>query len=110
MGSNDEAGVAFAQPRNYAERATMANRCGTKLKMNMPVLVDEMDDRVGHAYSGMPVRLYLIDKAGKVAYKSGRGPFGFKPDEMEQALVMLLLDQHKAASSSTAKPDGGSGK
>jgi thiol-disulfide isomerase/thioredoxin len=110
MGSNDEAGVTFAQPRDYAERATMANRCGTKLKMNMPVLVDEMDDRVGHAYSGMPARLYVIDKAGKVAYKSGRGPFGFKPDEMEQALVMLLLDQHKAASSSTSKPDGGTGK
>ena len=66
--------------------------------MNMPLLVDEMDDRTGHAYSGMPARLYVIDRDGKVAYKSGRGPFGFKPDEMEQALVMLLLDeQGKAA-------------
>jgi hypothetical protein len=40
----------------------------------------------------MPARLYVIDRAGKVAYKSGRGPFGFRPDEMEQALVMTLLD------------------
>ena len=89
----------------------MANTCGTKLKMSMPVLVDEMDDRVGHAYSGMPARLYVIDKSGKVAYKSGRGPFGFKPDEMEQSLVMLLLDQQKApAVSSSPKTNGGTGK
>ena len=59
----------------------------------MPMVVDEMDDRVGHAYSGMPDRLYLIDRAGSIAYKSGRGPFGFKPGELEQALVMLLLDR-----------------
>jgi thiol-disulfide isomerase/thioredoxin len=108
MGSNDEAGVTFAQPRDYAERAALANRCGTKLKMNMPLLVDEMDDRVGHAYSGMPARLYVIDKAGKVAYKSGRGPFGFKPDEMEQSLVMTLLDQQKAPTTATTKPSEGS--
>jgi hypothetical protein len=27
-----------------------------------------------------------------VAYKSGRGPFGFKPGEMEQALAFALLE------------------
>jgi alkylhydroperoxidase family enzyme len=93
MSSNDEAGVTFPQPRDYGERAGLADRCYAKLKMNMPLLVDEMDDRVGHAYSGMPARLYVIDTEGKVAYKGGRGPFGFKPDEMEQTLAMLLLDR-----------------
>ena len=59
----------------------------------MPLLVDEMNDRVGHAYSGMPDRIYIIDPSGRVVYKGGRGPFGFKPREMEQSLVMWLLDQ-----------------
>jgi hypothetical protein len=63
--------------------------------MSIPLLVDEIDDRVGHAYSGMPSRLYVIDTEGKVAYKSGRGPFGFKPAEMEQALVLLLINGGK---------------
>ena len=36
-----------------------------KLKPSFPVLVDEIDDRVGHAYSGMPARLYVIDAAGE---------------------------------------------
>src|SRR6516225_3509565 len=65
----------------------------SQVEDELPLFVDEMDDRVGHAYSGMPARLYIIDRVGKVAYKSGRGPYGFKPDEMEQSLVMLLLDQ-----------------
>jgi hypothetical protein len=93
MEFNDRAGIALPQPRDAAGRAAAATQCCTLLKMNMPVLVDEMDDRVGNAYSGMPDRLYVIDRGGRVAYKGGRGPFGFKPGEMEQALVMLLLDQ-----------------
>jgi hypothetical protein len=53
----------------------------------------------------MPSRLYVIDAEGKVAYKAGRGPFGFKPGEMEQALAMTLLDaQAKADSKTAAKP------
>jgi alkylhydroperoxidase family enzyme len=44
----------------------------------------------------MPSRLYLIDRAGKVAYKSGRGPFGFKPAELEQSLILLLAQEAKA--------------
>jgi hypothetical protein len=58
----------------------------------MPLLVDELDDRVGHAYSGMPDRLYVIDRAGRVAYQGGRGPFHFRPGELEQALFLTLLE------------------
>jgi hypothetical protein len=65
------------------------------LDISMPVLVDELDDRVGHAYSGMPDRLYVIDRAGKVTFKSGRGPFGFKPGELEHALMLTLLAQQE---------------
>ena len=63
--------------------------------MNMPVLVDEIDDHVGRVYSGMPDRLYVIDRDGLVAFKSGRGPFWFNADEMEQALVMTLLEEDR---------------
>jgi Iodothyronine deiodinase len=93
MVSNDRAGIVFKQPKTAAERTGVAKKCCAALEMAMPLVVDAMDDRVGHAYSGMPDRLYVIDRAGKVAYKGGRGPFGFKPGEMEQSLAMLLLDQ-----------------
>jgi type I thyroxine 5'-deiodinase len=66
------------------------------LKMTMPLLVDEIDDRVGHAYSGMPDRLYVIGGDGRVVYKGGRGPFGFNAGEMEQALILHLLDGQRS--------------
>jgi hypothetical protein len=89
---NDAVGISFEQPTRLDERTSIAGQCCTKLAISMPLLVDEMNDRVGRVYSGMPDRMYVIDRDGLVVYKGGRGPFGFKPGEMEQALVMLLLD------------------
>ena len=93
MESNTRTGVSVFQPKTFAERTAVATQCQRLLKPPMPLLVDEINDPVGNAYSGMPARLYVIDRHGKVAYKSGRGPFGFKSGEMEQALVMALLEQ-----------------
>jgi hypothetical protein len=93
MESNDRVDVAVAQPRSNLQRVEVATQCHDLLEMSMPVLVDGIDDRVGHAYSGMPDRLYVIDRDGKVAFKGGRGPFWFNPAEMEQALVMMLLEE-----------------
>jgi thiol-disulfide isomerase/thioredoxin len=90
MESNDRVGVTLRQPRNYDERVEVARRCSKALDFGFPMLVDTIDDAVGARYSGMPGRFYLIDPDGEVAYKSGRGPFGFKPGELEQSLVMLL--------------------
>jgi Iodothyronine deiodinase len=96
MESNDQAGIAVRQPRDQGERDEVAHKCCNLLGISMPLLVDELNDRVGHLYSGMPDRMYVVDRSGRVAYKSGRGPFGFKPGEMEQALLMLLLDEAPA--------------
>ena len=96
MEINDRVEVSIAQPRSDAERIRVAQVCTQRLALGMPMLVDTIGDTVGARYSGMPSRLYLIDHRGRVAYKSGRGPFGFKVGEMEQALVMLLLDTAKA--------------
>jgi hypothetical protein len=110
MASNDRAGITIKQPKTAKERTAVARTCCSSLKVTMPMVVDEMDDRVGHAYSGMPDRLYIIDRDGRIAYKGGRGPFGFKVGEMEQALAMLLLDQQKPAGASPAKAIGEAGK
>jgi hypothetical protein len=94
--NNENAGIVVRQPRSLGERTEVAHACSAKLRITMPLLVDTIDDRVGHAYSGMPDRLYVIDRDGKVAYQGGRGPFGFKPAEMEQSLITLLLEDGSA--------------
>jgi hypothetical protein len=98
MESNDRVGIAIAQPRAIGERQAVAGRCCATLEISMPLLVDDINDRVGHLYSGMPDRLYLIDRAGQVVYKGGRGPFGFKPGELEQSLIVLLREDLESAS------------
>src|SRR5437762_38612 len=79
MTSNYRAGIVFAQPNNRLERVGVAEKCCQSLAMSMPLLVDDISDRTGHVYSGMPDRLFVIDRSGRIAYKGGRGPFGFKP-------------------------------
>jgi hypothetical protein len=96
MESNDHVGVSLAQPKTYEERVSVATTCGKRLGLGFPMLVDTIDDAVGARYSGMPSRLYLIDRQRKIAYKSGRGPFGFKPAELEQSLILLLQEDESA--------------
>lgn len=93
MASNKRVNIKVAQPKTSAERTQAAVQCCDSLKMALPLLVDDIDDAVGRTYSGFPDRLYLIDREGRVAYKGGRGPFGYKPRELEQTLIMLLLDE-----------------
>lgn len=91
MESNTKLGVSLNQPKTFDERINVAKTCASQLKYSIPLLVDTIDDQVGNMYSGMPARAYVIDKSGKVTYQSGRGPFGFKPAEMEQSLLMTLI-------------------
>jgi hypothetical protein len=93
MNSNDRAGVALEQPRTQAARNLAASTCCQSLGLMMPLLVDTVEDEVNCAYSGFPDRLYLIDREGKIIYKGGRGPFGYKPRELEQTLLLYLLHE-----------------
>ena len=93
MELNRRVNVEVKQPTTLAQRAAVCNQFCQRLKPTMPVVVDDVSDAVGQGYSGMPSRLYVIDPAGKIAFKSGRGPFGFRVGEMEQALVMAILEQ-----------------
>jgi type I thyroxine 5'-deiodinase len=61
-----------------------------RLAIKLPAVVDGIDNRVERAYTGWPDRLYVIDTAGRVRYKSAPGPFGFSTAELEQALVTVL--------------------
>jgi Iodothyronine deiodinase len=61
-----------------------------RLALKIPAVLDEFGNSTEHAYTGWPDRMYVIDSAGKVAYKSKAGPFGFKPTELEAALSQTL--------------------
>jgi type I thyroxine 5'-deiodinase len=60
-----------------------------RLKIQFPALVDGLDDRVEAAYTGWPDRMYLIDRSGRITFKSKAGPFGFHPENLAAALQKL---------------------
>jgi hypothetical protein len=100
--------VVFSSPQNAGERLDLATACVRKLGIELPALLDHMDDSAERDYSGWPDRLYVIDSQGRVAYKSRPGPFGFKPDEMEEALVQVLAreDTRTTTSRGSAENSG----
>ena len=62
----------------------------TKLSIKLPAVIDNLDNSTETAYTAWPDRLYVIDRDGRIAYKSKPGPYGFKPAEVEQTLKQLL--------------------
>lgn len=90
MESNVKDNVLFATPRNEEERALVAGACVRKLGIKLPAVLDEFGNSTEQAYTGWPDRLYLIDRNGRVVYKSKPGPFGFKPEELKAALAKVV--------------------
>lgn len=87
----------MASARTDSERCATAETCVTRLSIEIPPLVDDLSNSTERAYTGWPDRLYVIDRDGRVAYKSKPGPYGFKPSEVEAALKRVLPASSSAA-------------
>tara|TARA_B100001123_G_scaffold333503_1_gene376432 strand:+ start:753 stop:1127 length:375 start_codon:yes stop_codon:yes gene_type:complete len=78
--------VVFSQPQTEDERAEVAAACMLRYNFMFPMLLDGIDNDAEEKYISWPDRLYLIDRNGKVAFKSGLGPLYFDVDEFEEAI------------------------
>jgi thiol-disulfide isomerase/thioredoxin len=90
LDDNVKDAVLVTSTKSDAERLSVAGMCMTKLGIELPAVVDGADNRVERAYTGWPDRLYVVDRDGKIAYKSAAGPFGFKTDDVEAKLRSLV--------------------
>ena len=73
----------------------MAQTCSIKLDLKLPMVIDSLKNSVERSYAAWPDRLFLVDAEGKIAYRGGRGPWGFKPAELEKALEALGAKKSK---------------
>ncbi len=87
---NLEANIRFKEPTTNAERKEVARVCQATLDLRMPMLVDDIANGTEEHYKAMPMRLFLVDKNGLIAYTGNTGPFGFDPDSWEAAIRMAL--------------------
>jgi peroxiredoxin len=83
MDSNEKEGVCYKQPTTLEERLAIARDFVEREQWKLPLLVDDMQNKVDFVYGGWPERMYVIETDGKIAYKGELGPFGFHPEEVE---------------------------
>lgn len=82
--------VLFAEPKSMEERSELGNLCVAKLGIEFPAVVDGLDNATERAYTGWPERLYVVGSDGRIEFKSGPGPYGFKPEEVAQTLRRMV--------------------
>ena len=78
--------------QSFDERIEIGQTCMLKMALEIPAVVDEMDDAVAAAYAAMPERLYLVGQDGRIVYQGGMGPMFFRPDEWEESIEQLLAN------------------
>ena len=83
---NRDDGVRVVDPTTDGERVAVADACVLHYELSMPLLVDGLDNTVASAYGGWPDRLYLVGRAGRIAFQGEMGPFGFKPSLLAAAI------------------------
>ena len=65
--SNITESVLFRQHQNYEEREEVAQTCSLNLHIDIPILIEDIDNSIDEAYGAAPERLYLIGANGKTA-------------------------------------------
>jgi len=93
--SNPYPSYDLMEPETIEERRAAALACQAKLLEDMPVFVDNLDNKVDLAYVAWPTRVYFIDEEGKVQYDSGLGPYGLSPEDLEQVLSNYLSKSNR---------------
>jgi len=104
-GDNIKAHISLHSTHTLRERCSVAGTCLTKLGIEFPAVVDDIANSTERAYTAWPDRLYVIDRNGRVAYKSKPGPFGFKPDEVARTLERLLPEARALAAPLPARSE-----
>lgn len=83
-------GKDIEQPVSTEERRKVAAQFLKDMDLEIPAVLDAIDDKASKDYASLPDRMYLVSEDGKIAYAGGRGPFGFKPDELQLAIELEL--------------------
>lgn len=90
MPSNIRDNVLIPTPHDFGARREVATTCSFSLGIKFPALVDDMQNSTELSYTGWPDRLYVIDRDGRVAFKTKPGPFGFDPGGVEETLARIV--------------------
>ena len=78
--------VIFEAPESEDERAEIAGVCQVAQDIRLPMLLDGIDNDIENKYVSAPIRLFVIDREGRITFNGAPGPQGFDPDAWNEAL------------------------
>ena len=84
--------IVNRQPDNMDERLLLATECVTEYNFTIPMVIDDLDQKVARDYKTRYVRTTIVDVDGKVAYYAGPGPFDFKLNKIERTIKKLIAN------------------
>jgi tetratricopeptide (TPR) repeat protein len=84
--ANERDGVNLRDASDLEQKRSYAAMCLRKLKIRYPAVVDELGGAVEKRWSAFPSRVYVIDRAGKVAFNSVLDQQQFDAAALETAL------------------------
>ena len=82
--------IVYDEPTTDEERTEVASACQIDLGLDMPMLLDSIDNDIDKKYVGLPMRQFLIDADGKITYAGAKGPFGWDDEAFEETLKSLI--------------------
>ena len=82
--------ILYDEPSTDDERTEVATACQIGLDLHMPMLVDGIDNDIDEKYVGLPMRLFLVDGEGKIAYAGEKGPWGWDDVAFEAVLKVMI--------------------
>ena len=83
---NQREGILYQQPTTEVARRAVATAARDGMNIQIPIVVDNMQNTTWEAYGSAPNAAYLIGTDGRVKLRQG----WFKPRAFEQALIREL--------------------
>ena len=87
--SPKRSGPQVSEPKTLAERAKVATDCVKSLKVDFPVLLDNLDNKVQQTYRGFPARAVMVGPDGNFIFVGAPGPRGVNATQIEAELKKL---------------------
>ena len=87
---NQRENISLPPAKTLEQKEQNAATCSRKLDLKFPVVIDGLDRKVESAYAGWPSAVYVLDKTGRIAWRSRLGEVELSTADMDRAIQETL--------------------
>ena len=91
---NQRENISLPPVKTIEQKEQNAATCSRKLDIKFPVVIDGLDRKVESAYAGWPSAIYVLDKKGRIAWRSRLGEVELSTADLDRAIQQTLSGAH----------------